>query len=201
MDRRCSVDGCASRVLARGWCAKHYNRMRAKGSTDDRRKNARGTCTIEGCDRLQAAFGRCDYHYRAEYKKRPPVLHGLRLCAFCDQPIAESRNSRAIFCSVACKNKERVRSGAASAATRRHYYRSQYGLTQADLDAMLAEQGGVCAICGTAKWNGHHDRPFVDHCHRTGKVRGLLCSECNNGIGKLKDDPAILEAALAYLRR
>lgn len=67
----------------------------------------------------------------------------------------------------------------------------------ADFDRMLAEQGGRCAICGTEEpgsrqWN-------VDHCHETGRVRGLLCTACNTGIGHLRDDPGILLSAMTYL--
>jgi len=77
-----------------------------------------------------------------------------------------------------------------------------YGLSVADYDALLAQQGGACVICSkphnpTARLG----RLFVDHCHRTGKVRGLLCSKCNLAIGHLDDDPSLLERAVAYLRR
>ena len=73
-----------------------------------------------------------------------------------------------------------------------------YGITRADWDAMLASQGGLCAICKTSEpgKKGFH----VDHSHDTGKVRGLLCHGCNLGIGHLRDDPAIVAAALLYLQ-
>lgn len=58
---------------------------------------------------------------------------------------------------------------------------------------MLAEQGGRCAVCA--------ERPaeHVDHDHVTGKVRGLLCFNCNGGLGQFRDDPQILELAIEYL--
>jgi hypothetical protein len=60
----------------------------------------------------------------------------------------------------------------------------RYGLSQETYDAMLAKQGGVCAICG----NGPGRRRLaIDHCHKTGIVRGLLCGKCNGGIGALGD--------------
>lgn len=72
-----------------------------------------------------------------------------------------------------------------------------YGVTIERFDAMLAAQGGACAIC--------HSPPVgkkqlgVDHCHETGRVRALLCSSCNVGMGSLKDDPGLLRAAADYL--
>lgn len=85
---------------------------------------------------------------------------------------------------------------------KRHAQRlRKYGLTRARYYEMLAEQGGVCAICGT---DNPGDRRttlfFVDHCHATGRVRGLLCSPCNLGIGKFGDEPERLERAAVYVR-
>jgi hypothetical protein len=75
--------------------------------------------------------------------------------------------------------------------------KSHYGITLEQYDALLEEQGGVCAICG--------ERPekhlCVDHCHETGTVRGLLCKRCNFGLGYYKDDLRRTMGASAYLRR
>ncbi len=65
--------------------------------------------------------------------------------------------------------------------------------------ALVAAQSGRCAICSKP---GHPTRGLhVDHCHASGVVRGLLCYNCNAGIGRLQDDTAILANAIAYLRR
>ena len=72
-----------------------------------------------------------------------------------------------------------------------------YGLSMQDYDAMVAQQGGVCAIC-----KRQPDRPlFVDHCHASGKVRGLLCHPCNAAIGFMRDDDIVAAAATDYLRK
>lgn len=71
----------------------------------------------------------------------------------------------------------------------------KYGLTVAELDNMLVKQSGLCAICE----NPLNAKYCVDHCHKTGKTRGLLCYSCNSGIGLLQDDPNILQAAIDYL--
>lgn len=68
--------------------------------------------------------------------------------------------------------------------------------TDADYQAMLVSQGGRCAICATQP---HADSLVIDHNHRNGKVRGLLCQDCNKGIGCLGDHPTILQKAMEYL--
>jgi hypothetical protein len=75
----------------------------------------------------------------------------------------------------------------------------KYGITLADYDAMYAEQGGECAICETVETDVVKGRFHVDHCHETGKVRGLLCYHCNMVLGYAKDDTAALAAAINYL--
>src|SRR6266851_4660674 len=73
----------------------------------------------------------------------------------------------------------------------------RYGMSPLDYDALLAFQGGVCAICGRKS----KCRLGVDHCHSSHKVRGLLCSKCNVGLGNYDDDTDRLRAAIAYLER
>jgi hypothetical protein len=78
-----------------------------------------------------------------------------------------------------------------------------YGMTSQDFEDLFENQGGVCAICGkeeTAKsrW-GTVKTLSVDHCHNTNKIRGLLCDACNRGLGYFKDNPALLQTAIAYL--
>lgn len=81
------------------------------------------------------------------------------------------------------------------------HYKSKYNITLEDYNTILALQDGKCAICGTTKSTGISERFHVDHCHTTGKVRGLLCHDCNTGIGKLKDDIKLLTKALEYLEK
>lgn len=72
-------------------------------------------------------------------------------------------------------------------------------MTVRDLHVLMESQGRACAICRTQEWGAKG--PQVDHCHTNGHVRGLLCNNCNNGLGRFKDDPARLLAAAAYLKR
>ena len=78
------------------------------------------------------------------------------------------------------------------------YRTSRYKLTDQQYDQMLFAQKGQCKICGTRDWP--YKGPCVDHDHNTGQVRGLLCLNCNRGIGAFKDDAAVVEKALKYLR-
>ena len=69
----------------------------------------------------------------------------------------------------------------------------KYGITVEERQALLNKQGGTCAICpSTTKLS-------VDHCHDTGKVRGILCHTCNVGLGMFHNDVEKLRAAIAYL--
>lgn len=75
-----------------------------------------------------------------------------------------------------------------------------YGLTPEAFDKLLAQQGGGCAICNRQDPGMKNaTRLYVDHCHATGIVRGLLCRACNTMLGCVKDDPALLLAGVAYL--
>jgi hypothetical protein len=65
---------------------------------------------------------------------------------------------------------------------------------------MLAAQDGACVICGTTEpGDNWHRGLHIDHCHATGRVRGLLCQNCNQMLGKAHDDPAVLRKAAQYL--
>jgi hypothetical protein len=77
-------------------------------------------------------------------------------------------------------------------------------MTNEDYYSLLAEQNGVCKICGSddplMKSSFSGERRFsIDHCHTTGVVRGLLCANCNNGLGRFKDNPEWLRNAARYL--
>ena len=85
----------------------------------------------------------------------------------------------------------------------RHKERQRkFGITREEYEQFFKDQNGVCAICKkpeTATRRETVKALAVDHCHKTGRVRGLLCSDCNTGIGKLKDDPEIIRMAAKYL--
>lgn len=79
---------------------------------------------------------------------------------------------------------------------------AKYGLTEEQYDQRFAKQGHCCAICKSKDSKTKTDRNTfcVDHCHETGIVRGLLCSDCNAGLGKLGDTYEAIERVLEYLK-
>lgn len=81
------------------------------------------------------------------------------------------------------------------------HLRRTYGVEYGTYAAMLEKQGGKCAVCEAAEPGGNSKNFHMDHCHDTGKVRGLLCTSCNNGIGRFNHDPELLREAAAYLRK
>lgn len=123
----------------------------------------------------------------------------------CQARISEIRGGEARATKkLEAKRRWNAESPAALAGRRRRYeanpeifrdytLRSKYGITQAQCDEMAEKQGGVCAICQERK------KLCVDHCHETGRVRGLLCMRCNTALGQLGDSVAGLRRFLEYL--
>lgn len=137
--------------------------------------------------------------------------------------LRNTKDGRATYCMECQKaqsrewraaNRERVRQRNADYAAanpgvkrrnHRQYWLKLYGLDPAAYQDLLASQGGVCAICRAPERildarTGEPRRLSVDHCHTTGRVRGLLCGHCNRGIGQFEDSPERLDSASAYLK-
>ena len=82
---------------------------------------------------------------------------------------------------------------------RRHSLSTRYGITPEDYERMLKQQHGGCAMCDTTVPGTGKQFFDVDHCHRTGIVRGLLCGRCNKYLGWLEKNADLREVAEAYL--
>jgi hypothetical protein len=97
------------------------------------------------------------------------------------------------------RNPDKVKS-----SRRATYLRATFGLEPKQVDDLIKQQGGVCAICGNAETligNGGEIRELcVDHCHATGVIRGVLCSACNGLLGYCRDNVNTLQAAITYLK-
>ncbi len=91
-------------------------------------------------------------------------------------------------------NKARLTSQA-----KEYHLKRTYSLDQEQFQYLLSKQGGKCAICDQTDWG--FKGPSVDHCHKTNEIRGLLCRNCNTGIGHLQDDPTLVQKALEYLSK
>lgn len=151
---------------------------------------------------------------------RPASKPGFKVCVNCDLekpeadfPTDPQRPARLYSYCKRCKA-ERMRA-ANKRYRERHPHRARrrdrawhlakrYGITVAAYEELLRSQGGCCAICGTlepvpVRGVSSGFSLAVDHDHKTGAIRGLLCSPCNLGIGSLADDPERLRRAVRYL--
>jgi Recombination endonuclease VII len=164
------------------------------------------TCQREDCTEEAKVKGFCKKHYADEWRREKRAAEkasrGAVTCEWCGASYAPTRynaeSGRNRYCSRDCKNKARNATPEHKADVLARYYIRKYGMTQDEAIAMR-ERG--CDICGekngdSGRWGNLH----IDHDHDTGRVRGVLCSACNTAIGYFKDDPALLEAAAAYLR-
>ena len=88
-------------------------------------------------------------------------------------------------------------------ARRKSHLKQKFSLTLEDWYSMWNAQEGLCAICSNPMTRKHRGGrcACVDHCHASGRVRGLLCNKCNRGLGQFDDNPAVLKAAILYLSR
>ncbi len=97
------------------------------------------------------------------------------------------------YCRPCHKRRSKASYTRLHGSTRSYHLKRRYGLTADDVDHLVEQQGGTCALCRAR-------RPqHVDHDHLTQRVRGVLCSGCNQGLGNFRDDAEALRQAVAYL--
>lgn len=190
----CSVEGCGKPSFAKNLCAHHYEKAQHPLNHTWRIIRSRYPGEVPASWNRFAAF-------LADVGERPSPKHQLRRI-LASQPYSGS-NIR--WASPLGKNKTTYTPTAAASYDRAWNLRRKYGLTVERYGEILTGQGGVCACCRGVETHVHKSGKLkdlaVDHDHATGTVRGLLCFNCNSGIGRLKDDPALLRAAAAYLER
>ena len=124
----------------------------------------------------------------------------MKYCARCEttQPLENfgrnrsARDGLTTYCRP-CHNEAGKEALARAGGSREYHLRRRYGITGADVDAMVEAQGGTCAVC-----DGKPEH--VDHDHATGEVRGVLCFNCNQALGNARDDITVLKGLAAYLR-
>jgi hypothetical protein len=132
-----------------------------------------------------------------------------RVCPKCNGPLSglvkkyckpcRAREARERYAQDLARSRERARIKQKAkydrdpAADRDRRRRRRYGVNAEQFAAMLRSQGGVCRICKRL------DPNCVDHCHRTGRFRGVLCLKCNSGLGYFREDLELMRAAVQYL--
>lgn len=180
--KKCIADNCDLLSINQGisrknnniteYCRKHYYRVKRNGSENIKRlsPNKNRGCLISDCDRPHISKGYCSLHYK-KIDRTKCILKG------CNKNI-ESKKTK--LCST---HQNLLRNGA-------------------DFDSMIEVYknfNGECAICKSSDPKTYYKKFHTDHDHKTGKVRGLLCDQCNKGLGHFKDNIYYLESAIRYL--
>ena len=133
---------------------------------------------------------------------RPHFALGLCRTCYAHADYVKNRARRLAQCKEYQDSHKEQRKQQARARRSRHVAHDnvlRYGITKEAWSDLWNEQGRRCAICGTEN-NSVTKRAFAtDHDHETGRVRGILCSLCNMGLGDFKDDPKLLKEAIRYL--
>jgi len=149
---------------------------------------------------------RMDAHCLQRY--RHMIRNTPKRCSSCQKELPRSdfhiyraaKDGLCHYCKACLSNKRRQRCDKDHGAGERNSsLRSKYGITAADYETMLVAQKAVCAICGCPA-SDFKSRFAVDHDHKTGTIRGLLCFHCNSGIGHFRDDVILLASAIGYLK-
>lgn len=132
--------------------------------------------------------GRTREDPRAKFKATE-FTDGTKLCLTCDKikPIDSFGKCNGNLISQ-CKD-----------CRREYVIKKKFGISQKEYNKLLKEQNNVCVLCGRSE---ELDRNFaIDHCHNSGKIRGLLCFKCNTGLGSFGDSIELLLKAVEYLKK
>ncbi len=133
-------------------------------------------------------------------RKNPARPDGTKVCNRCSRQLPVSQFSRR---SKSCDGLMHICRDCLREVTRDYKRRQQSGVTPQQVEALLAKQRGVCAICGqperTSNRGNRVSELAVDHDHTTGTIRGLLCARCNLGLGYFNDDVNLIRRAQRYL--
>ncbi len=210
MTQTCIHPNCKSQAIARDLCQTHYKRWQRHKSTEQTRPTDWGK--REKHDLYAAYYTTRRYSkvlspewhenfwlFVSEVKPRPQKRWRLMPI---DDSLPIGRDNHRWEAPKTKRTKESERRLASPEAFLDYGYKKKYGITFDEYEEMLLQQGGVCAICEkpeTIYLREKLARMAVDHDHKTGAVRGLLCRQCNNGLGCFKDDTDIISKAIDYL--
>lgn len=156
------------------------------------------TCHVPDCGRTAIAKAMCSPHYNrlrryGDLQLRPRSS----VCKKCRKDFELPTRGARPDC---CKPCQRATHAAQMLADRRRKtLQYTYGLTLAGFERMNTDQGGRCAICRQKPSGGRSPHLVVDHNHDTGRIRGLLCTQCNTALGLLAEDISRIQAAIDYL--
>ena len=218
MPEKCHVHNCTQPVVAKGLCRKHYMRVQRHGDVEETRPDDWGKrekhpaysswCNLRRHHRLdmQESWREDFWSFVKDVPEKPEKSQAQR----CDstKPWSkdnfywkEKRGGSEEFREYMREWRKKARQA------NPEYYLEQdlkknYGVTLEWYRDTLSKQNNVCAICKTSEVaviQGKVIAMSVDHCHKTGKPRGLLCTKCNRGLGLFKDNVDNLKSAIKYL--
>lgn len=135
-------------------------------------------------------------------KLKPKQPYGFDYCKDCEQskPLEDFPNSPGSYCRQ-CQNIRTKNSPNFKANVRKAQLKRNYSTTPEHYDKLFEKQQGVCAVCASPETAKGKSLLSIDQDKTTGFIRGLLCHNCNIGIGKLRDNIAILKSAIWYLEK
>lgn len=218
----CTVDDCAEPAVARGLCGTHYKRWHRTGGTeaDDLRYGNKmphpaywAWCWIRKQTVVPYPQEWEEFRkFADDVGERPSDRHKLVRVDRGRSYSADNVRWVEYKTDVPETEDRRAYQREYMRQYRKHdpaYFkdrdlRRRFGIGLAEYLETLLAQKGVCAICGEAETADVGSRKMilaVDHCHGSKKIRGLLCKNCNTGLGAFKDDPGRLRAAIRYLRK
>lgn len=221
----CSVTKCGKQVVSNGLCGMHRRRLERHGDVEKGRPDSWGSVDNhplrnswkwmkrhEALHPIDPAWSGDFLQFAVDVGERPSSKHKL-FSADSSKPIGPDNFvwKRAITEKVDGEDDKTYfnRRQRVYRALRPDYFldylrKNKYGVSSEKFREMSEMQKDVCAICGrpeARKIRGKVTALSIDHCHDSGKVRGLLCSDCNRGIGILGDSPERLRAAADYIER
>lgn len=221
----CSVTKCGKQVVSNGLCDTHRKRLERHNDIEKGRPDSWGAVDKhplrnswkwmkrhEALHPIDPAWSGDFLQFAVDVGERPSSKHKL-FSADSSKPIGPDNFvwKRAITEKVdgeddkTYKNRvQKVYRALRPDDFRDGVLKNAYGISLERFKEMRDSQNGVCAICGkpeTMKFRGVVASLSIDHCHKSGSVRGLLCSSCNRGIGILGDSPERLRAAADYIER
>lgn len=211
---KCEITGCNDYVVSHGLCDKHRQRFRKHGSTQFTRKNGWGSSEKHPFYQMWL-WRRRNHQLSKEWDdfwvfvmdigERPskdhiikPIDKNLPLakdnCMWYKPLIQNSGASK-----EAAREYAKVYRKLYPHKSKEQNLRKMFKIGLEDYDTMFNNQNGLCAICGEPETQ--YKYMPVDHCHKTGKIRGLLCSHCNKALGLFKENISILKGAIDYVNQ
>jgi hypothetical protein len=175
----CKAKDCNRQVNAKGYCDKHYRRVKKSGTTE-KTDFIQKECNSTECKRSAKSKGLCDMHYR-RLKTTGKTELSVKIKRRCKIENCEKPHAAKDLCRI---HYEMIR---------------QKMIIDERAKSIINSNKGLCDICRSDIPGFGRKNLSVDHDHSTGLVRGMLCQKCNIGLGNFNDSPELLKRAIKYL--